>query len=103
MPLTANGKIDRKKLAEMLGDRQENPDLVLPQTPAEIAVAQAWSAALGKDEISVDKPFFEAGGSSLLLNKLKHELDKRLPNQLTITDFFECTTIRKIAERISQT
>ena len=102
MPLTANGKIDRKKLAEMLNDRQENPHVVLPQTPTEIAVAQAWSAALGKDEISIDRPFFEAGGSSLLLNKLKHELDKRIPNQLVITDFFECTTIRKIAERISQ-
>lgn len=102
MPLTGNGKVDRKALVQRLQDKKEHAPVVLPQNKTEELVLEAWKETLGVPEISTESPFFEAGGNSLLLNRLKLELDKRINNSLSITDFFEYGTIKLIAQQIER-
>lgn len=102
MPLTGNGKVDRKALVHKVQEKREDVPVVLPQNKTEELVLKAWKETLGVTEISTESPFFEVGGNSLLLNKLKLELDKRIPNSLSITDFFEYGTIKLIAEQIER-
>jgi surfactin family lipopeptide synthetase A/lichenysin synthetase A len=102
MPLTGNGKVDRKALVQKVQDKREHTPVVLPQNKTEELVLEAWKETLGAVEISTESPFFEVGGNSLLLNKLKLELDKRINNSLSITDFFEYGTIKLIAEQIER-
>jgi amino acid adenylation domain-containing protein len=80
LPLTANSKIDSKKLtalaAELDGDTGTDYDA--PGTPTERRLAEAWAKVLGvaPDGISRHDSFFDRGGSSLLAVKLAIALDR---------------------------
>ena len=79
LPLTNNGKIDRKALtalAEALGVAE--PDRVRPSTATEQRLAAAWAGVLGlpKDRISRQDHFFDLGGTSLSALRLAIKLDR---------------------------
>jgi amino acid adenylation domain-containing protein len=79
LPLTANGKTDRKALtalAEALAARDE--DFEAPVTPSERRVAAAWAKVLGlpRDRIGRRDHFFDRGGTSLSAVKLVIALDR---------------------------
>ncbi|WP_241055439.1 phosphopantetheine-binding protein, partial [Achromobacter xylosoxidans] len=64
LPLSANGKIDRRALpAPVLDDGVE---LSPPQGDIEAAIAGTWGQVLGVTEIGRDSNFFELGGDSIL-------------------------------------
>ena len=68
MPLTPNGKIDRRALpapdeAEKL---DSGVDYIAPSTPPELALATIWSQVLGVAQIGANDNFFELGGDSIL-------------------------------------
>ena len=65
MPLTANGKVDRKALLDIGGGHVETR-FVAPATPAEETVARIWCEILKVDKVSTDRGFFDVGGHSLL-------------------------------------
>ncbi|HEY2392079.1 MAG TPA: amino acid adenylation domain-containing protein, partial [Candidatus Angelobacter sp.] len=69
MPLTPNGKVDRKSLP---ATELARPSSVYrgPQTPAENALAGIWEEVLGLKRISIDDNFFDLGGHSLLAMKV---------------------------------
>ncbi len=67
LPLTANGKIDRKALpAPDYGRREDERPYVAPRTPTEETLAGIWADVLGAPRVSVDDNFFELGGDSIL-------------------------------------
>ncbi|RAS71104.1 amino acid adenylation domain-containing protein [Lentzea atacamensis] len=69
LPLTANGKIDRKRLAaELRGSAQLR--VTPPATETERQVAAAWSALLNVQEVGREHDFFTLGGDSLLATRL---------------------------------
>lgn len=75
MPLSPNGKADRKALPKPeYGQSQRQGAISLPQTPTEKSVAEAWQEVLNIQEISVLDNFFDLGGHSLkameVINKL---------------------------------
>ena len=82
LPLTANGKIDKKKLTALAGDLDvaAGRDYDAPGTPAERRLAAAWAKVLGipEDQIGRHDNFFDRGGSSLLAVKLAVTLDRAL-------------------------
>jgi amino acid adenylation domain-containing protein/non-ribosomal peptide synthase protein (TIGR01720 family) len=67
LPLTANGKVDRKALPAPDSARPDlEEDLVAPRTPAERRLAAIWSEVLGVERVGVHDNFFSLGGDSIL-------------------------------------
>src|SRR5207237_1247654 len=65
MPLTTNGKVDRKALIELEGQEAREEAGSLTLTPTEELIAGVWSSLLGKSEIRRDDNFFDRGGHSV--------------------------------------
>lgn len=97
-PLTANGKVDRRKLGEPSTPTQ--PD-VAPESEGlddiERALLQMFCCLLERDDICIDDDFFASGGHSLaaarLFAKIEEQFDKRLP----LVTLFDAPTIRQLA------
>jgi amino acid adenylation domain-containing protein len=99
IPLTANGKVDRKALPDpgLLG----RPAHIAPRTPAEAAIAEVWASLLGLDEVGAQDDFFHLGGSSLQLTRLAARLRGAFPGQLKLPDLFTATTVEAQARLVS--
>ncbi|MCM3687871.1 non-ribosomal peptide synthetase [Kocuria rosea] len=79
LPLTANGKIDRKRLSALAADLEpEGSSLEAPRTPTEQWLAAAWSRVLAIPEDRIDRRdhFFDRGGTSLTAVRLAIALDR---------------------------
>ncbi|MFJ2889440.1 amino acid adenylation domain-containing protein [Streptomyces sp. NPDC087305] len=78
LPLTANGKTDRRTLTALAGDLDAVGDG--PDTPAERRLAAAWAVVLGipADRIGRQDHFFDRGGTSLAAVKLAVALDRAI-------------------------
>ena len=79
LPLTANGKIDRKTLTALAGELDvAEEDYHAPSTPTEQRLAAAWAKVLGipQDQIGRRDHFFDRGGTSLSAVKLAITLDR---------------------------
>jgi amino acid adenylation domain-containing protein len=78
LPLTANGKIDKKALTALAGDLDIVDDYEPPSTPTEQRLAAAWAKVLGisGDQIGRQDHFFDRGGTSLSAVKLAITLDR---------------------------
>ncbi|WP_410664239.1 amino acid adenylation domain-containing protein [Amycolatopsis sp. lyj-84] len=104
LPLTANGKVDARALAETDAVRSSSGDTpyVAPSTSHERWLAEAWGKALKYDDVSVRDDFFAAGGNSLtavsLVNRINREYGTRLPLQVV----FECPKLADLAARIGE-
>ncbi|WMX48736.1 non-ribosomal peptide synthetase [Streptomyces roseicoloratus] len=71
MPLTVNGKVDRRSLPEP----RRVPALIRePRTPAERVVTEAYADVLGLERVGIDDNFFDLGGHSLLAARLLQRL-----------------------------
>ena len=66
LPLTLNGKIDRKALPTPDINAHAHGQYVAPRNPAEATLCQIWAETLGLDRVGIDDNFFELGGHSLL-------------------------------------
>lgn len=79
LPLTANGKVDKKSLARLAATAgEEHAGAAAPQTPTERRIAQAWADVLGLSlkQINRTDNFFDRGGTSLSAVKLAIRLDR---------------------------
>ena len=101
LPLTANGKVDRKALPTPEG-RQAKVEYLSARTPVEVVLAQVWSEVLGLDQIGVYDNFFELGGHSLLATRVPARLREMLAVELSVRDVFEAPTIAELAPRVEQ-
>ena len=78
MPLSHNGKVDRKKLPPFeTAPLRRTETAAPPTTEAQKAVAEIWKKVLGGNEIGLDDNFFEVGGNSLLIAEVGSELRPR--------------------------
>jgi amino acid adenylation domain-containing protein/non-ribosomal peptide synthase protein (TIGR01720 family) len=66
LPLSPNGKLDRRALPAPEADIDSSRGYVAPRTDAEAALAAIWSSVLKRDRIGVTDNFFELGGDSIL-------------------------------------
>lgn len=88
LPLTANRKVDYRRLPE-LGDTKNWPaEFIVPSNHVERTVAEAWRELLGIDRVSMTDNFFELGGHSLLIAKLASRLSREINAEIAIADLF---------------
>jgi acyl carrier protein len=103
LPLTTNGKVDRKALPKPDTIR---PDLeetfVAPTGAVESALAEIWAQVLGLERVGVHDNFFDLGGHSLLLMQLHGKLNEKFQTDISLVELFEYSTVYAQAKRLSK-
>jgi hypothetical protein len=97
MPLTSNGKIDRKSLALTELPRPGDSGAAGPRTEPERALAGIWREVLGAEEVGVHDPFFEIGGNSLRAVQILSRIRSQLGVTLDLEVLFSQPTIAALA------
>ena len=101
LPLTTNGKLDRRALPEPKRERSES--FVAPHSELEQTIAGIWREVLGPaNEAGANDNFFDVGGNSLLLTNAHEKLVRALGRPLSITAMFEYPTISTLARFLGQ-
>jgi amino acid adenylation domain-containing protein len=104
MPLTPNGKVDRRKLSALEpGAVKSHLNHVEPRTTFEKKLARLWAEVLKVSQVSVHDNFFEVGGHSLLAMKLTSRIREEFGLELPVRRLFEIRTIAGLAEVLSET
>jgi non-ribosomal peptide synthase protein (TIGR01720 family) len=96
MPLTPNGKLDRKALPSPIAKPRAAGSGAAPSTPSEEILARAWAEVLRVDRVGVDENFFELGGDSILGIQIVARVNQA-GLRLTPKDLFEHQTIAELA------
>ena len=101
MPLTLNGKVDRKALPALAGKQlSQEKHLVIPCTPLEKSLADIWTEVLQLEKIGADDNFFELGGHSLTATRVISQIRDRLQTEISLQEFFNSPTVAELAQRI---
>ncbi|HEV2847327.1 MAG TPA: condensation domain-containing protein, partial [Thermoanaerobaculia bacterium] len=103
LPLTSNGKVDRRALAgtplEIAPAAREH---VPPRTLHEKALARIWEEVLGIERAGAHDDFFALGGHSLLGIRLLSKVEDLFGVRLPVRTLFQAATLGEMAERIAE-
>jgi amino acid adenylation domain-containing protein len=102
LPLTANGKIDRRALPPPESSSETSDKYVAPRNPIEDILVNVWSEVLKVEKVGINDNFFELGGHSLLATKLVAQIRDRLKVELPLRQLFNSATLAELAEGIEQ-
>lgn len=107
LPMTPNGKIDRKALPPLSDDaQQERPLLDIPyappRTPLEETLVNIWQEVLGVEPVGIDDHFLDLGSNSLCVMQVHARLFSQLQSELPAHLIFACTTVAEMALLITQ-
>ncbi|MBC7945339.1 MAG: non-ribosomal peptide synthetase [Burkholderiales bacterium] len=100
VPLTPNGKIDRRALPAPDRSRADEDSFVAPSTPNEEALAAIWAEILKLGRVGIHDNFFELGGHSLLATQVVSRVRKSFDVDASLSDLFEQPTVAGFAEAI---
>lgn len=100
MPLTPNGKIDRKQLPalDLLGPKESAVEYVAPESEIETKIAEIWKETLNKEKIGVEDNFFDIGGHSLLVVRMHRKIKDALDKPVSLTDLYRFPTIKSFSD-----
>jgi amino acid adenylation domain-containing protein len=102
MPLTPNGKVDRRALPlPEAGEVERREGFVAPRNQFESAMTRLWEQILGKRPISVRDNFFELGGHSLAAARLMGMVEKEFSKSLLLTDLLQAPTVEELVKLVS--
>ena len=97
MPLSSNGKVDRKKILEWFENENTGTE---PETETEKSLADIWAELLGNKKIYKENSFLEIGGDSLLISRMTAEIRNKYGVQLSMKDVFADSTLKNISALI---
>ncbi len=100
IPLTSNGKVDRKALPEPDGFINTGTEYQAPQNETEEKLIEVWKRVLGMDGIGTTHNFFDLGGHSLKATVLVSKIHEAMDVELSLSEVFRLPTIKEQAEFI---
>jgi len=99
MPLTPNGKVDRKRLPEPESTRpQLGVTYVAPGTDTEKQISDTWREILQLDKVGIDDNFFDLGGTSFDILRITSKLYETFKREIPVVSIFQYPTIRSFVE-----
>ncbi|MFL0811271.1 MAG: LLM class flavin-dependent oxidoreductase [Agarilytica sp.] len=99
MPLTPNGKIDRKQLpAPTEGGQASAAAYEAPKDELQQTIVNVWQDTLKIDKIGVNDNFFDLGGHSLLIVRVHQLLKEQVDKPISLTDLYRFPTIASLTE-----
>lgn len=102
LPLSENGKVNRKALPEPDAAIPKAKSFVAPRTPIEAMLARICCEVLGIEQLSIADNFFELGGNSLLAIQLAAKVREYCQIELPLCDIFAGRSLAVLAEKISE-
>jgi amino acid adenylation domain-containing protein len=108
LPLTENGKIDRKTLLklpppEFQATSAAGRSRSEPASEIEQIVARAWQEALGVSEVGVNENFFDLGAHSLAVAEVQAKLQNALGREISLVDLFQFSTVSSLSSHLAGT
>jgi acyl carrier protein len=103
LPLTSNGKIDRRALLERNASNLDKGRVFAPpQTDIEQRIVSIWQEVLQVHDIGIHDSFFELGGNSIQLVMVHNKLSQVLEQDITIATIFEHPTVYTLATYLNR-
>ncbi|RKH42398.1 amino acid adenylation domain-containing protein, partial [Corallococcus llansteffanensis] len=98
LPLSANGKVDRKALPALEVSATQAEDFIAPRDALESQLATVWEEVLGVHPVGVRSSFFALGGHSLLAVRMVAVLRERLGRHVPLAALFQHPTVEALAK-----
>jgi amino acid adenylation domain-containing protein len=100
-PLNSNGKVDRRRLAELsVADTSASDEFLEPRNELEARLLVIWKETLRRDRIGIRDNFFDLGGHSLLATQIIARIRSSLRKNASIRMLFESPTIELLASSV---
>jgi amino acid adenylation domain-containing protein/non-ribosomal peptide synthase protein (TIGR01720 family) len=100
MPITPNGKVDRRALEAMERREEEAREIVAPRTPTEEVLEAIWADVFGRERVGVHERFDDLGGHSLLAIQVIARVRDAFQVEVPLRALFEAPTIAALGERV---
>ncbi|WP_038267484.1 non-ribosomal peptide synthetase, partial [Xenorhabdus cabanillasii] len=100
IPLTLNGKLDRRALPEPVWNNQHS--YVAPRNALETELCAIWQEVLGLAQVGIKDNFFRIGGDSIRAIKLTAAIRHTLAMDVSLAQLFELKTIAELSTQIGQ-
>jgi thioesterase domain-containing protein len=102
LPITPNGKIDRRALPAPQTIQLGQAESVAPRDLLELQLTKIWGSVLGVENVGVTDNFFEIGGHSLLAIRLVNQVQKFTGSKLPLSSLFQAPTVEQLASLMRQ-
>lgn len=102
MPLSSNGKVNRKVLPEPTRLRPLNGNTVTDISPQKQKLAAIWKEVLKTEQLSMEDNFFSVGGDSILAIRLISKVNKTFSVSVSLAAFYDAQTFGELAELLIQ-
>uniref|UniRef100_UPI0032163CAE amino acid adenylation domain-containing protein n=1 Tax=Clostridium sp. TaxID=1506 RepID=UPI0032163CAE len=100
MPITTNGKLDRRALPEPNLDTALS-EYEAPRNEVEETLSKIWSEVLCVDKVGINDNFFDIGGHSLKATMLMSKIHKELNKEVPLKELFKSPTIKELSKYIA--
>ncbi|MDN0087529.1 amino acid adenylation domain-containing protein [Yersinia nurmii] len=102
MPITPNGKLDRKALPAPQENAFLHQPYEAPLAGLETTIAEIWQSLLDREKVGRHDHFFELGGHSLLAVSAANRINAAIDDKVSVSDIFIAPTVKQLASRITQ-